>query len=789
MESDTVDLVSETGDEVDFSGSWNHVLFHDADNDLFGNSNSLALGRDDSACFEPPLHGAASENREESWCPSPSTPRELVPESHESGSVDMHAVVSDAQWQFGVTANFSQFFQTPPALTLPWETGVFAEIFGGDSMLSLPVNHFPEPDSELMDRVITATTVQAEAAGVHTGSCFDKAVRSVKDLEYFENKSRQLELACGQWLELLSCEWHSSGVGEQLAEDMQKDATGVLANETLRASFGVKSPQTILKRAACLRRYFKWHALWRNNATDLIVSPLPLHEPEVWEFFSWLRDNRRSTGRGYTNAATFLETVRFAKFTLNLKHTETILESRRLLGFAAIERLNKGPTRQAPPLELEHLKRLHEIVEVGACITDRLGAAVMLICIYGRTRWSDLRYIHHVVIEEGRSGFLTLYTTEHKTSAIGARREQYLPLVVPWMGVTQHEWVRTFLAIYSEVGLDIHKVPLGPLLPAPRLGGGFGARPLSTTEAADWLRLLLAGTPGAETFRAHSMKTTLLVWAAKAGLEKEVRAVLGHHATALEGSDVVYGRHLQSRALRKLNMLLHRVRLGLSLETEPLAPNPFATPCMRTPAPDMNGAPATPFPPLPTLAPAQVLEGKVTGFEGGASTGMNAVDPLGFAVESLHVARDAESVKEEELDEAHIAEAAEQVSLFSLSLVHQGIIEIDSSSGSDSSSESSSSSTDEPVVKRPATNAYSETVPDGVDFYKHRKSAIVHKVKCGNHIAACGVAMSSNLVKMPRVLSVRWPKCLKCFPKDSNRIRNVDQLGDAIESARQRAKR
>jgi hypothetical protein len=135
------------------------------------------------------------------------------------------------------------------------------------------------------------------------------------------------------------------------------------------------------------------------------------------------------------------------KFTLDLREADAVLQSRRLLCFAAIERLQKGPTRQAAPLELQHLQRLHEVLESAACLTDRLGAGVMLVCIYGRARWSDLRYIHHVVAEEGRNGFLTLYTAEHKTSAVGARREQYLPLVVPWMGVTHDEWVKTFMDV------------------------------------------------------------------------------------------------------------------------------------------------------------------------------------------------------------------------------------------------------------------------------------------------------------------------------------------------------
>ena len=519
---------------------------------------------------------------------------------------------------------------------------------------------------------------------------------------------------------------------QQLLSNHAAHPSGKMAGETLKASFGVKSPQTLLKRASSLRRYFKWHATLRLDAERAVVSPLPLSEPDVWDFFKWLKTGRQSTGRGYTNQAAFLETVRFSKFCLDMHETDGILQSRRLLGFAAIERLQKGPTKQAPPLELAHLQRLHDILETASCLTDRLGAAVMLVCIYGRARWSDLRYIHHVAIEEGRNGFLTLFTTEHKTSAVGARREQYLPLVIPWLGVTHHEWVKTFLDVYLQAGLNIHRVPLGPLLPAPKQGGGFGIRPLSTPEAAEWLRLLLQGTPDSASFRAHSMKTTLLVWSAKAGLDKEVRAVLGHHSTALQGSDVVYGRHLQTRALRKLCMLLHRVRIGLGLEEDALAPNPFATPCAKTPAPHAVVMPSTPFPPVPPLAAQREVVDK--------------------ALDEMNAAGDAESVKEELLDEAQIASAAEKVSLFDLQMVEEGIIEIDSSSGSGSSSDSSSESSDGPAVAKPDINAFHEEVPEGIHFYKHRKSSIVHRVKSDSMIAGCGAVMSANFCKMPQVL-------------------------------------
>ena len=232
---------------------------------------------------------------------------------------------------------------------------------------------------------------------------------------------------------------------------------------------------------------------------------------------------------------------------------------------------------------------------------------------------------------------------------------------------------------------------------------------------------------------------------------------------------MVYSRHLQTRALRKLNMLLHRVRIGLGLEEDALAPNPFATPCMRTPAP--LGAcpqPETPFP--------------------GDKKAMAPTDLVEKALEEVNLAGDVESIKEELGDENQIAAAASSISLFPLDIVDQGVVELDSSSGSESSSDSSSSSEGEAVVRKPDVNAYCELVPEGFEYYKHRKSAIVHKVKVGKDVAACGLLLSINLQQMSRKISVRWPKCLKCFPKDSNRIRSVAQLTGALDTALKRAR-
>lgn len=274
-------------------------------------------------------------------------------------------------------------------------------------------------------------------------------------------------------------------------------------------------------------------------------------------------------GQGLHNTFDLLGDYQICKFTVGLRNAD-VRESKRLRGFAAIERSAKGPVRQArqaPALNLVHLKELHRVLETGSCLTDRLGAGTMLVAIYARARWSDFRNIHHVEFERGQSGILVLYTTEHKTANLKSKKDQYLPFICPAQGVTHGKWIDTFLEVYALCGLDINRIPLGPLLPAPRESGGFMARPLTTSEASVWLRALLQDIPGSKDVRSHLLKATLLAWAAQAGLDKETRSVLGHHCSAVSGSEVVYSRQLQTRAIRKLQMLIKYVRMGLSCET------------------------------------------------------------------------------------------------------------------------------------------------------------------------------------------------------------------------------
>ncbi|CAK9075613.1 unnamed protein product [Durusdinium trenchii] len=384
-------------------------------------------------------------------------------ESQHSNSC-INTVVETSVWNSMIASAYDRYRAREATLSFPWEVGASAEIFQSNLGLSLPsISSFSIQPPAAVDRA-SESVPEMFGSDIQPGVCYVHAVSDMKDLDYFEDKRLKLELACGKWMNLLSCSWDASIIGMQLCRDLRVDPSGKEATESLRACFGTKSPSTVLKRAATMKKFVTWH-YEEFESRGVFVSPFPLTEQDVWAVFLHLRDERVRTSKGFTTPATFLETVRFCKFTVGLQGCDAILQSGRLLGFAAIERREKGPTKQAPILELVHLRRLHEILAIGSDPVDQLGAGAMLVCIYARARWSDLRYVHRVELEKGRNGAMVIYTQEHKTSAVGLRREQYLPLVVPWEGVISGDWISLFTQVYERLGLELHKVPLGPLIP------------------------------------------------------------------------------------------------------------------------------------------------------------------------------------------------------------------------------------------------------------------------------------------------------------------------------------
>ena len=224
------------------------------------------------------------------------------------GEEQSSLTVDDATWMSMVGGAFGQFASLPSSLQFPWEQGVMSDIFSPTVALSLPKAVEAEPvDIKVSkEHEVQATTAALEF--VHPSSAvYPLVVQNVKDLDYFEGKNQRLELACSHWMTILSVDWYASTVGARLALDFQSDPSGDAASETLRAAFGVKSPATLLKRAAAMKQYFKWYALEFGTS---FTAVLPIKEEHVWSYFQWLRSIRKKSDRGFTTPMSFLETVR-----------------------------------------------------------------------------------------------------------------------------------------------------------------------------------------------------------------------------------------------------------------------------------------------------------------------------------------------------------------------------------------------------------------------------------------------------------------------------------------------
>ncbi len=392
---------------------------------------------------------------------------------------------------------------------------------------------------------------------------------------------------------------------------------------------------------------------------------------------------------------------------------------------------------------------------------------------------------HMVLNTKNGEGTLEAFTREHKMSALGLRREQFLPLIAPAQGVCHGDWTNGFRIAYEQAGLNLFEKPLGPLMRAPDGRGGWYKRALTTEEAANWLRSFVQSLNPEVRIRSHSLKCTACIWAAREGFDKETRAALSHHCNAVAGSEVVYSRELQVRPIRKLQMLFKKIRLGLesALVVDDGIRNEAETEHAGQSSHDVNMVNDRPASPQysPSIGPAA-----------------DAL-PVVVKVECLDILQVESSGEEVACPEpfeflgtnSEVDEAIHKEFLFTPDVVKTGKVSLDSPSGSDSSSSTTSDSSDQDravELEKHTKTAFQEVVAEGLEYYKHLKSKMLHSAKEGSAVFSCKRALNDKYVKMPRVIKFKYPHCLGCFKKDDLRVRDVGQMADMLaESARKRS--
>ncbi len=114
--------------------------------------------------------------------------------------------VANSDWNLMIASSFSQYREQHYGMKYPWEQGVMSDSFGGYELTELPSCSGLAELGKSFDVSTAADTTLVEMS-LPVDAKFLKVVGATKDMEYFEAESQKLDLACAQWLELLSISW------------------------------------------------------------------------------------------------------------------------------------------------------------------------------------------------------------------------------------------------------------------------------------------------------------------------------------------------------------------------------------------------------------------------------------------------------------------------------------------------------------------------------------------------------------------------------------------------------
>ena len=301
--------------------------------------------------------------------------------------------------------------------------------------------------------------------------------------------------------------------------------------------FRGKAPSILTKRA--------------NSMKHLCHRLELMGEEQQQTLYNVLCDFRR-LGFPVSRAKGVLESIAFVRYTMGMLECDPLLRGKRCWGAAT----NDEPSqkRQASPLQVKELERLHEVLEKDPHIWNCMFCGTTLFMVYSRSRWSDAQHGSriHFDRDDGKVHYVEVLTGLHKTMRALQHRHQYLPLVASAIGVTAQNWAELWACVRQELGVDFE---LGhPLMPAPMEDGSLGRRALDSQEAGRWLRAILGSEQIGESDRdisSHSMKCTKLSY-------------LGHRDVGQVIDWVPYvtfhnGPHIQ-QGLRVLEDMLSEIR-------------------------------------------------------------------------------------------------------------------------------------------------------------------------------------------------------------------------------------
>ena len=322
----------------------------------------------------------------------------------------------------------------------------------------------------------------------------------------------------------------------------------VAALSHLQDCLAGRSTATLLKRGQSLLMFIRWS---RTEG----ITPFPLREAVVHRYVSELRMCKAPA----TRANAFLEAVNFGQHVMMLP-TEGSVVSPRVRGAAARSFERKRILTQRDPLTVSHVRTLENHLFSSEGPTAVLAGFVLFL-VYARCRHSDAQRLEHEPVLVGP--YLEAGSCRTKTSSRSGRRRRLLPIAAPSEGIVG-PWAERWMMLREQHGLKVGHG--GPLMPCPAKAGWSGFQ-LTSFETGLWLKEVSQAfgrdeNLGSRNLGSHSCKATGLSWAAKAGMDHDVRKLLGYHTSSKDETMLLYSRSAMAAPLRAFSELLRSIRNG-----------------------------------------------------------------------------------------------------------------------------------------------------------------------------------------------------------------------------------
>ncbi|CAL1157038.1 unnamed protein product [Cladocopium goreaui] len=301
-----------------------------------------------------------------------------------------------------------------------------------------------------------------------------KAAKHADDRLWSDKLSWERKCAYKKWVSIILRQVGAFDIARQQAtcHTMEFARGGLL--ESVKDSLGTKASSTLHARAGPILQYIQF-------CEDRGLQAFPLIEPVVYDYV------KSCETKAATYARSFLLALSFTNFHFGLTGTLSIMSSGRIRGLANTMYSKKRKLTQRPPLSVDQIEHLENIVLDGRRTEfDRLAGGFFLFILMGRLRFSDGQQVCQLKLDQQPDGFgfVEAVAAKTKTSVSLERKTRHLPVAVPLMAFGARQWLPTWLELRKKAFGDASnsKEEFIPLLPSPTANGSWTKIPLTVTE-------------------------------------------------------------------------------------------------------------------------------------------------------------------------------------------------------------------------------------------------------------------------------------------------------------------